>query len=433
MQSKSKKQTALETESSSDSPYRMGNWTVTMLKEELRVRQLPISGKKAELIDRLESNSPVKASPAPNKKESPYKAANSPLKVQESPAKVAESPKVLAAKSLLSQEQRGRSRSRSSSPSHRMLTRSRSTSLSQGTFLTWSRSPLGVMSNFMMAQVDTVKCNSVFFASFAAFIVSAAVLLYFNSELRAVFFGQLNQLTPFALMYLDGFASNLGFKRSRFRLYISRAASFMFDCSSGNIDRNTVTGRLRCSAAPLSHLNFGLPGRLFWLEREHFFSWSFGAISASVLVYFITEKCRTALPLQINRNFRSFLAFCNRFIYALAIFVPFELVGLISGLSGFDGQKFGTLMVLRAFLSIPLQLSSRIFFSKYQKVFESQISRLPQQVLDVSSSIFHFFDSSSYVMCARQALNAALYLFLCAAVIQVTANTRVYKLSTRNN
>ena len=42
------------------SPYRMGNWTVTMLKDELRVRQLPTSGRKAELLDRLET---VNASP----------------------------------------------------------------------------------------------------------------------------------------------------------------------------------------------------------------------------------------------------------------------------------------------------------------------------------------------------------------------------------
>ena len=38
------------------SPYRKGKWTVTMLKEELKQRNLTLSGKKAELIHRLESD-----------------------------------------------------------------------------------------------------------------------------------------------------------------------------------------------------------------------------------------------------------------------------------------------------------------------------------------------------------------------------------------
>ncbi len=45
------------------SPYRMGNWTVTMLKDELRVRQLPTSGRKAELVDRLETETASPKSP----------------------------------------------------------------------------------------------------------------------------------------------------------------------------------------------------------------------------------------------------------------------------------------------------------------------------------------------------------------------------------
>ena len=43
------------------SPFGHSNWTVTQLKDELRQRNLPTSGKKADLIERLEvSNSPVK-------------------------------------------------------------------------------------------------------------------------------------------------------------------------------------------------------------------------------------------------------------------------------------------------------------------------------------------------------------------------------------
>lgn len=36
------------------SPYRLGNWTITQLKEELKQRNLSPAGKKQELIERLE-------------------------------------------------------------------------------------------------------------------------------------------------------------------------------------------------------------------------------------------------------------------------------------------------------------------------------------------------------------------------------------------
>lgn len=36
------------------SPYRVGNWTITQLKEELKQRNLSPAGRKQELIDRLE-------------------------------------------------------------------------------------------------------------------------------------------------------------------------------------------------------------------------------------------------------------------------------------------------------------------------------------------------------------------------------------------
>lgn len=36
------------------SPYRVGPWTVRRLKDELRSKQLPVTGNKDELIKRLE-------------------------------------------------------------------------------------------------------------------------------------------------------------------------------------------------------------------------------------------------------------------------------------------------------------------------------------------------------------------------------------------
>lgn len=39
---------------SQPSPYRVGNWTITQLKEELKQKNLSPAGRKQELIDRLE-------------------------------------------------------------------------------------------------------------------------------------------------------------------------------------------------------------------------------------------------------------------------------------------------------------------------------------------------------------------------------------------
>lgn len=432
MQTKSKKQSESLSESVPASPYRMGNWTVTMLKEELRVRQLPISGKKAELIDRLESNSPVKLAAAPNTKvmkDTEQLAKISPIKL--SPSKISPAKMSPAVTKVQEQGARGRSRSSSPSPAQRMLTRSRSTSLSRGTLLTWSRAPLSVIVNFFLSQVEMVRNNGFMLSAFAAFVIAFTVSCYMNDNLRSFVRENSLKLQPFFLMCLDGFMSDLGFKRSQLRLYIARASRFMYDCSSGNIERNSVTGRLRCSAAPLNFL--GLPGRLVQLEKEHFVSWTVGAILASFLVYSIAGKCRTALGsgLQVNSSFRKSMAFCNRNVAFIAAIAPFEVAGLISGLSGFNGNKFATLMVIKAFISVPLQFAARIFFAKYQQAFEAQFNRLPAFAVNSIISVFNFFDASVYVLYARQALNATLYLFLCAAAVQVIANARVYKRNLR--
>ncbi len=44
----------METPPPPSSPYRVGNWTITQLKEELKQRNLSPAGRKQELIERLE-------------------------------------------------------------------------------------------------------------------------------------------------------------------------------------------------------------------------------------------------------------------------------------------------------------------------------------------------------------------------------------------
>lgn len=405
-----------------NSPYRMGNWTVTMLKEELRAKQLPISGKKAELIDRLE-NSPVKTSAAPNN------SNNSPLKVSSIAIPATASP-AASIKSVVANfineaaSPSGRGRSRSQSPSHRMLTRSRSTSLSRGTFLTWSREPFSVIGNFFMAQFDGIKDNSMFFGALIAFFAAIGTLLYFNSQYRSIFFDQLARSQPILQTFLDGLSSSLGFSRSEFCAYVSKAARFMYDCSSGNIERNSATGRLRCSAASLKFFDFGLPGRLFWLTREQFVAWTFGVLVASTLIFFGSRKSRTALPLQTNKILRNFLKFAPKFVFLAAAFLPFEFSGLVSGLSGFSGKQFTWILAAKTFIGIPFQFGSSILFSKYQKSIQKAFSRFPVISVNINSV---------YLLWARQASNAALYVFICAAVVQVIANSRLYYKNYRNN
>lgn len=449
MQSRTKKQLASEESPTKSSPYRMGNWTVTMLKDELRSRQLPITGKKAELIDRLE-NSPVKTTAAPNNS-----ARDSPLKnVSKTPLKslvedmqshlkaksaLVESPKTLelkkseSPKSINSPKKfdspKGTtspsalktfagnimSRGRSRSP-HNMMTRSRSTSLSRGTFLTWSRQPSAVLGNFFMAQADLVKENFLFFAALIGLIVSVAVLLHFNGNYRIIFVDQLTRVQPVLQVFVDGFLSNLGLKRSEFSQYVSKASRFMYDCSSGNIERNSATGRLRCSAAPLKPLDGGLAGRLFWLTREQFLAWTVGTLTASLLTFLVTRKASTALPLET----RKYLNLAVRSVFLLAAFSPFEAIGLISGFANFKGSKFVILMVLKTLIAVPLQFAFKVLYSKNQKFIANQFARLPVILTKVSLE-------SSYLLLVRQILSAALYTVILAAAIQVIANARVYK------
>lgn len=424
--SRSRKQ-PVESESSPssipNSPYRMGNWTVTMLKEELRAKQLPITGKKAELIDRLE-NSPIKTSAAPNiVKSSPLKVSNMNAVLQ-IPASPSASVKSVVSNFINEASPLARGRSRSQSPSHRMLTRSRSTSLSRGTFLTWSRAPLSVIGNFLMAQLDGVRENAAFFGALTAFFVALVALLYSNAQYRTIFYEQLTRAQPVLQTLLDGFSSSLGFSRSDFCAYISKAARFIYDCSSGNIERNSSTGRLRCSAAPLKSLDFGLPGRLFWLTREQFVAWSVGTLFASTLIYFVSRKCRTALPLQSNKNVLNILKFATKLVFPAAALLPFEVSGLISGLSDFSGKQFILVLAVKAFIGIPFQFANSILFSKFQKSIEKAL---------LSHLNFSFNINSVHLLWARQAANAALYVLICAAAIQVIANSRLYYKNYGNN
>lgn len=460
MQNRNKKQILSEESPVKGSPYRMGNWTVTQLKDELRSRQLPITGKKAELIDRLE-NTPVKtiAAPNTNSRESPSKRSKSPLKklVEDMQMKLLEkriespsterlsapsvkSPSVTSPsvksftdspsyKSFTDSPSRSpsrsvvdnliRSRGRSRSPSQGMMTRSRSSSLSRGTFLSWTRQPFSVFGNFVMAQVDLAWENFLFCAALVGLVASVLALVHFNQNYRNTFFDQIGRVAPIAQVFVDGLLSNLGLsgKASEFSQYVSRASRFMFDCSSGNIERNSSTGRLRCSAAPLNFFDFGLPGRLFWLTREHFLSWSAGAVTASLLVFFVTRKARTALPIQTNQTLRKSLNLAARFALILAVFSPFEVVGLVSGFSGLKGSKFAALLAGKLFFALPLQFAFRILTVKNQKFISAQFDRFPIK--------FPFDFSIAFL--ARQILNAALYIVIGAAAIQVIANARVYK------
>lgn len=446
MQSRTKKQLAGEENYVQGSPYRMGNWTVTMLKDELRSRQLPITGKKAELIDRLE-NSPVKTTAAPNKnsRDSPLKVAGksplktlvedmqlkfegnkavnsvlSPLKTIESPKnlKVTESPSNISSPSSLKSfaDNLIKSRGRSRSP-HGMMTRSRSISLSRGTFITWTRQPFSVLGYFVLAQVEIVKENFLFLAALIGVILSISVLVYFNGNYRNILFDQLMRIKPISLVFVDGFLSNLGLKHCEFTQYVSKASRFMYDCSSGNIERNSVTGRLRCSAAPLKALDGGLAGRLFWLTREQFLAWTAGTLTASLLVFLVARKANSAFPLKA----RKFLNLIARLVFLFAASSPFELVGLVSGFAAFEGSKFAILLTLKALIAVPLQFAFKIMFAKNQKFIVSQFDRLP--AILTKFSLFGSFR----LLLVRQILNIALYTVILAAAIQVIANAHVYK------
>lgn len=415
-----------------NSPYRKGNWTVTMLKEELRGRQLPITGKKSELIDRLE-NSPVKAGPAPNTKNQPVspikfeKRESTPKKSVDSQASEGSPLKSVIANFVASS--RGRSRSRSASPlaqEHGIMTRSRSTSLSRGTLLTWNRQPGAVLKNFFLASAEGFRKNFFFFAALFGIVAGIASLLHFNSGYKTIFLDQLSRAQPVLETFVDGVVSNLGFKRSEFTKYVTKASRFMYDCASGNIERNLSSGRLRCSASPLKRFDAGLPGRLFWLTREQFLAYTSGAAFSSVLTFLAARKAHTALPLATNQISRKILTNSRRFVFILAALAPFEAAALVAGFSGFEGQKFAQLLALRTFVAVPLNFVSKMLFAKNQKVFTAQFALLPTNFTSFFTQSAKFFNESSQILKARQFFNAFLYVVIIAAAVQVIANNYVY-------
>jgi hypothetical protein len=349
----------------------------------------------------------------------PEKSHSSPLKAVEAPnnSKANESSKSTASPSSLKTfaENSIKSSGRSHSP-HGMLSRSRSISLSRGTFLTWSRQPFAVLGNFFMAQVELFKENFLFFVALIGLIASISVLVYFNLNYRTILFDQLARVKPVFEIFADGLLSNLGLKNSEFSQYVSKASRFMYDCSSGNIERNSSTGRLRCSAAPLKALDGGLAGRLFWLTKEQFLAWTAGTLTASLLVFIVSRKANTALPLRS----RKVLVSAVSLVIFIATFSPFEAIGLISGLASFDGGKFATLLTLKALIAVPLQFAFKFIYAKKQKFIDDQFSRLPAILSKIS------FDHTQLHI-VRQILNTALYTVIIAAAVQVIANSRVYK------
>ena len=414
--------------------YRMGNWTVTQLRDELRVRQLPITGKKSELIDRLE-NSPIKPASPVGAMQSKY-IAN-----KKTPIKSVELDEIeIAEVSLSPLRGRGKILSDSSSSAtyntHGMLTRSRSTSLTKGTFLTWSRQPLSVLSNFSLAILESKLTLLIVLGMALMGVIISVILRLDDGKYKELFADNLMKVLPFSLIFVDGLVFNLGLSSgSEFCGYVSKASRFMYDCSSGNIERNSSTGRLRCSAAPLNSLNLGLPGRLFWLTREQFFVWVLGTLVASALIFFVARKGRSAFALILNQNFRKFLNFLAQFCVFLAI-LPVELLGLVAGLSGFNNKKFFGLLMIKSFIGIPLYFVSRIIFTKHQKIIFSHLNNY--QIISKSLGFLNFkseiFGSLLTIFIkTRQALSICVYFIICALAIQVVANAHVYKQLRKQN
>ena len=174
--------------------YRMGNWTVTQLRDELRVRQLPITGKKSELIDRLE-NSPIKPASPVGAMQSKY-IAN-----KKTPIKSVELDEIEIAEVSLS-PLRGRGKIPSYN-THGMLTRSRSTSLTKGTFLTWSRQPLSVLSNFSLAILESKLTLLIVLGMALMGVIISVILRLDDGKYKELFADNLMKVLPFSLIFVD--------------------------------------------------------------------------------------------------------------------------------------------------------------------------------------------------------------------------------------
>lgn len=442
------------------SPYRMGNWTVTMLKDELRVRQLPVSGKKSELIDRLEgspikrasatadvsiaspkvvfNNSPKASTPssvaskttASPSKSSPLKTNNSPSNTSNLLAKVDSqlSPLVEALQNRLLQRKTSvqsplvqssptptpTKRGRSDSPSGRrgMLTRSRSVSLTRGNYLTWRRTPLSIIGNFFMSVVEGFKGRNSIIGLVLLLSMAAFYFYPMDVSFKQLIVDQVNSYLPFVL---DGFLYNLGFDENEFGLYLSRASAFMFSCEAGNVEKQASTGRLRCSAAPLEGF-FGLEGRIFGLYRAELLCWTVGSAVACWIYFALSRPSASNNLFNSNKKFRSFMSFFNKFYFIFPL-LPVEITGILAGLSNFSTSKFAFTLILKSLVGTPLQVLSKVLFAKYS----NHLTRVDSFLSAIKPNILFW-----------QFISAFSIIALSLAAIQNIANTRLLKQYKRN-
>ena len=326
---------------------------------------------------------------------------------------------------LESPSRRGRSHVRNSST--QMMTRSRSRSMSRGTYLQWTRAPHTILANFFMYGVEEsarqVQGRPVLFLTALTFLAMSLTLAYLG-QFSQIISSASKVSAPFAALFWSGLKEAFGFGSFNFSLVQFAAASMVMLRSLG------VKGFKK------HNLQLNQSYSLWAAIACHIAAYTAGSLAGSYALYWIASKCRHNAFFITNARFRSWLNLAAKQFYLTASLPNFLLgldaAGLVAGFAGFSQARFWrSVLVGRALVGIPARLASSSFWAD-ASVFQMILMRVSSLVpalkapIQVASESVQLVRQSIWFARAWEYAHLITLAYLTACVIKAVANTRAY-------
>lgn len=365
------------------------------------------------------------------------------------------SPSKSPAKSLLSglaevgnpfldaSSRRGRSHVRVSSPVHQMTTRSRSKSMSRGTYLQWTRAPHSIIGNFFMAGVDEAsrwinKSPLLLLTGFALLAVS--LTLSFWNQTESVISKTVAKAAPFTAYFSAGVKEAFGFGSFNDSLgaYFAEAATFMYGCRSGNISHGSGSRRFRCSGTAVNSKIL----RLLTVTAPETVLYAAGSIVGSFALFAFISKCRHNVFFVANPQFRKAITWASTrfaFIAALPNFIfGFDVAGLVAGFAGLSNKRFfQAVLIGRMLFGLPARIAWTIF-SANKPAVEMALLKIGTVAPVLMAPMNRFLSAAQFIRDSETVNKVWKYAswtilaYFVASVVKAIANTRAYNRFRRN-
>ncbi len=329
---------------------------------------------------------------------------------------------------LESPGRRGRSHFRNTFFGSQMMTRSRSQSMSRGTYLQWTTAPHTILANFLMHGVEETSKQFknkplLLFTSLTLFAVICT--LAYVDQTKKLFATAVKLLTPFAVLFASGLKEAFGFGSFNFSLVQFAASSIVLLKSLGvkGFKKHTIQGT--------SH-SYGLWAAI----AAHVATYTAGSLAGSYVLYWIATKCRHNSFFTTNSRFRFWLKLASKQFFMTAALPNFllglDVAGLVAGFAGFTKAQFwGGLVAGRAIFGIPIRLAYSSFWadaSVFEMILKSLSTNIPslKAPIQIVAKSAQFISQSDMLAQALQCAHLLTLAYLGACVIKAIANTRAY-------